>query len=132
MGAIKFVEGRYPVSLPWKEFHDPLPDNYQLSVIQLRGLLYRLKQHPIILKEYDHVVQDQLEKGIVEAVPATRLCPGPLTTYLTTPSYMKISVRDKSTTKVRVVYDASAKGVKGLSLNDCLQKGPKFNQAAYI
>ena len=68
---------RYQVSLPWKELHvhDPLPDNYQLSIIRLRGLLHRLKQDPVIMKEYDHVIQDQLEKGIVEAVPADESVP---------------------------------------------------------
>ena len=30
--AIIFSEGRYQVSLLWKEFHNPLPDNYQLSI----------------------------------------------------------------------------------------------------
>lgn len=28
---IKFREGRYEVLLPWKQFHLPLPDNYNLS-----------------------------------------------------------------------------------------------------
>ena len=28
--AITFQDGRYKVSLPWKNFHEPLPDKYQL------------------------------------------------------------------------------------------------------
>ena len=38
-GAVKFEKGRYKVSLLWREFHDPLPDNYQTSVTRLQGLL---------------------------------------------------------------------------------------------
>ena len=47
-----------------------MPDNYQLSVNRLQGLLRRLKQDPTILKEYDAIIRDQLRKGIIEAVPA--------------------------------------------------------------
>ena len=29
--TIQMKEGRYEVSLPWQEYHNPRPDNYQLS-----------------------------------------------------------------------------------------------------
>ena len=62
--AVKFENGRYKVPLPWREFHDPLPNNYQLSFSRLQGLLHRLKQEPVALKEYDDTIKDQLKKGI--------------------------------------------------------------------
>ena len=61
-GAVKFENRRYKVPLPWREFHDPLPDNYQLSVNRLQGLLRRLKQEPAVLKEYNDTIQDQLRR----------------------------------------------------------------------
>lgn len=54
--AVTFQDGRFQVSLPWKEFHRPLPDNYQLSCSRLRGLLHRLRQTPSILQQYDDII----------------------------------------------------------------------------
>ena len=53
---ISFKDGRYEVSLPWKEMHDPLPDNYALSLRRLEGLISRLEQSPDILQEYDATI----------------------------------------------------------------------------
>jgi hypothetical protein len=35
-------DGRYKVSLPWREHHDNLPDNYNLSRRRLHGLLKQI------------------------------------------------------------------------------------------
>lgn len=59
---ITFQDGCYKVSLPWKEFHEPLADNYQLSVKRLKGLLQRLKHDPEILKEYNWTIEEQLSR----------------------------------------------------------------------
>ena len=121
--TIQMKEGRYEVSLPWREYHEPLPDNYNLSRRRLHGLVRRLKQEPTILREYDAIIRDQLERRIVEVAQDTNDNPQ-MIHYL--PHHAVIR-RDKKTTKVRVVYDASARS-SGPSLNDCLHTGPKFNQ----
>ena len=123
-GVVQFKDGRYQVPLPWREFHDPLPDNYQLSVTRLHGLICRLQQDE---EEYDGIIRGQLENGIIEAIPADEIS-SKTVHYL---PHHAIVRRDKATTKVQVVYDASAKGSGGVSLNDCLLKGPKFNQLIF-
>ena len=120
---IMFQDGRYKVFLPWKEFHEPLPDNYLLSVKRLRGLLNRLRHDPTMMREYDKTIRDQVARGIIEMVPPNK-------TVATRVHYLPhhgVVRKDKSTTKLRVVYDASAKS-SGPSLNECLYKGPKFQQ----
>ena len=66
--TIAFTNQRYEVGLPWKKAHDPLPDNRSLSQRRLRSLLKRLSQKPEQLDEYDRVIKDRLDKGIIERV----------------------------------------------------------------
>ena len=40
--TITFTNRRYEVGLPWKETHDPLPDNRSPSQRRLQSLLKRL------------------------------------------------------------------------------------------
>ena len=122
--SIKFREGRYKVSLPWKQFHQPLPDNYHLSHKRLHGLLTRLHRNPALLQDYDRIIQEQIDKGIVEDAPAA----GDNSTCLHYLPHHAVIRDNKETTKLRVVYDASAKPDGKPSLNDCLLAGPKFNQ----
>lgn len=124
---IKFDGNRYEVCLPWKECHPPLPDHRELCLKRLMGLLKRLRQTPQLLTEYHTIIQDQLDKGIVEIVPQPSLSVSDRTHHL---PHHAVVRRDKSTSKLRIVYDASAKS-KGPSLNECLYTGPKSGQSIF-
>ena len=85
------------------------------------SLLNRLRQEPQVLLEYDTVIRDQIERGIVEKVSE------PASGEVGRVHYLIIIRRDKETTKLRIVYDASCKS-NGVSLNDCLYTGPALSQ----
>ena len=66
--SISFNGSRYSVKLPRKEGHPVLPDNYKLSSSRLNSQLRKLRKEPEVLKEYDTLIQEQLQKGIIEKV----------------------------------------------------------------
>ena len=118
---VDFYDGHYHVKLPWKPFHDTLPDNFRLCRRRLRSLLGKLKTQNII-EEYDGVIKDQLKRGIIKEIkPSGAKTAGAVHYYI--PHHPVLS-RDKNTTKLRIVYDASAKADNNPSLNKCLYKGP--------
>ena len=119
--SVKFINGRYMVAWPWKEENPDLPENYQLAYGRLRSIVQKLKKDPKLLKQYEEIIQEQLRRGIIEKV--TDHCEeGTLKHYIT---HHPIITPSKNTTKVRVVYDASAKTKQSQrSLNECLYRGP--------
>ena len=122
---IRYDGQRYEVSLPWKEPHLLLPDNHSLSKSRLVSLLSRLRNDPGVLKEYHAVIQEQLNAGIVERVEEDGAGELGEVHYL---AHHPVVRQDKQTTKVRVVYDASARKNGGPSLNDCLYSGPPLSE----
>ena len=108
---------------PWKVSHDPLSDNYDLSLKRLVGLLKRLRQNPEILRQYDAVIREQIQQGIVESV-GTQTSTHNLVHYL---HHHTVLREDKATTKLWIEYDASSRTC-GPSLNDCLYTGLKSGQ----
>lgn len=121
---VVFNKGRYEVSLPWKDNCPSISVNYNLSRRRLLALLRRLKNDPELFASYDAIIQEQLRKGIVQVVDKDKAIEGDRIHYL---PHHPVVRKDKDTTKVRVVYDASAKE-DGPSLNECLYTGPKFKQ----
>ena len=114
---------RYELNLPWRMDLRDLPDHKAMCVNRLKSLLCRLRKNKVVLQEYDKTFQEQLDKGIIEKVPHSEESKSP-THYL---PHLPVVRTDRSTTKVRVVYDGSAKSNESsLSLNDCLHKGPNL------
>ena len=66
-------------------------------------------------------MRNQLKLGIIEKVESK-----PTVGEVTYLPHRCVKREDKKTTKVRVLFDGSAK-VKGPSLNECLYKGPNLN-----
>ena len=85
-----------------------------------------MKQTPEVLTKYNETIQDLLEKGIIEKVDIN------LQNSEKTPRkhYMPhhtVVTPSKSTTKVHIVYDGSAKTKKDTkSLNECLLRARSF------
>ncbi len=86
----------------------------------------KLKQNPQRLSEYNGIISEQIKNGIVEKVSSSDTTSDGVH-YL--PHHCVIR-QDKTTSKLRIVYDASARST-GPSLNDCLYTGPKFDQSIF-
>lgn len=117
---------RYEVEFPCKSnMLNDLPDNYHLCEIRLHSLLKKLNkdENKAVLKAYEEIISKQLEQNIIEEVQSN-LPPNGIVHYL--PHHCVINT-EKETTKVRIVYDGSAKANrKSLSLNQCLHAGPSL------
>ena len=118
---IQEKEGRYEVSLPWKEnIREPLDSDLEMCRSRLTSLYSKLKLKPDLLQQYDDIFKEQLDSGVIERVPPEEekregvhfLC------------HFGVIRSDRETTKLRIVFDGSAKSNKSsLSLNDRLEIG---------
>ncbi|XP_013193342.2 uncharacterized protein LOC106137125 [Amyelois transitella] len=119
------TEGRYVVKLPFK-YDNLLAPNGNTRQVAMKRLLQqekRLQKSPDLREEYEKGLEEYLRMGHMEEVPQDEL--DNKSVYL---PHHAVVRRDKETTKVRVVYDASCKGENGISLNDELLVGPVLQE----
>ena len=110
--------GWYEATLPWKGNRSPLPTHENGSKRRLEQLVRKLERNGQYF-EYNEIIQQQLQKGIIEPAPATE----PEKVFYI--PHKAVVRKQAETTKLRVVYDASAKETATQpSLNDCLHPGP--------
>ena len=62
-------DGKYETALPWKASHPKLPTNLRVARPRFQSLLKRLEKQPALLETYHHIIEDQVEQGIVEIAP---------------------------------------------------------------
>ena len=127
---------RYEVTLPWKEEHLLIPNNYELSGSGLRSMHCKLQKKPELLKEYDQIIKEQLSSGIVEEVPEKEVEKIEVTNIQSSDAHSEnmyyiphhaVIRQNRETTKLLVVYDGSAKSNnQPYALNDCLETGPNY------
>ena len=111
-------EGRYEVELPWKDEIIPNSTGYNMCVKRLRQLKSRLKSGRNLFQDYDQIIREQERTGIIEQTKCNETCGHFL-------PHQGVIRQDKQTTKLRIVFDGSAKPSKDdFSINDFLEKGP--------
>ena len=112
-------EGWYETTLPWKANRSPLPTNKEGSLKRLKNLTRKLQREDLT-GEYDGIIQEQLTEGIIDkALPVSQ----PEKEFYIPHKY--IIRKFAETTKMRIVYDTSARATpESPSLNDCLYSEP--------
>ncbi|XP_060572066.1 uncharacterized protein LOC132730216 [Ruditapes philippinarum] len=122
--TIQFENGRYQVTWHWTEEFPDLPVNRDLAIGRLKSCVNKLKTKPELMMKYDEVMRDQLSKGVIKKVEKPQV--DGLVHYL---PHHAITTPQKTTLKIRVVYDAWARTRKeNKSLNECMYRGPVMLQ----
>jgi len=121
--TLKFVNGRYQIGVPWKENAPQLGNNHALALRRLQNTEERLAKDQEVSKMYADNLGQYLQKGYIREVPPTEVS---FTSAWYLPHFAVVKP-DKLTSKVRIVFDASAES-NGIALNDVIHQGPKLQR----
>lgn len=109
--------GRYIVALPFNEKRNQLGLSKDLALRRLQTLERRFAKDALFKQQYTEVIEEYINLGHMTKVQSN----DEEGFYLPHHAVIKES---SQTTKVRVVFDGSAKSTTGISLNECLMTGP--------
>lgn len=109
--------GRYIVRLPFRSTNKRLGESRTIALNRLSSLERKLNANATLKIEYTRVLEEYLQLGHMSLIET----PGDDGFYMLHHAVIKES---SNTTKVRIVFDASAKTNNKVSLNDILMVGP--------
>ena len=117
---------RYQVALPYKPdcSREDLVNNCGIATKRLLSLHKKLDSDPKLHDEYYGVLLDYYHQGMVEFVPEDEISQQNGVFYM---PHRPVIREGSSSSKIRPVFDCSAKGYNGKSLNDLLSTGPSLN-----
>ncbi|UYV70791.1 hypothetical protein LAZ67_8000627 [Cordylochernes scorpioides] len=117
------TDGRYSVGLPFKSVPN-LGDSRQNAMKRFLALERKLHKSSNLLQQYKDFMMEYLSLNHMELIPKNeRDKPSDKCYYI--PHHCVLR-EQSSTTKLRVVFDASCKTSNNYSLNDFLHTGPKL------
>nr|XP_018913598.1 PREDICTED: uncharacterized protein LOC109041647 [Bemisia tabaci] len=119
--TIRLSSGRYQVRLPFAEPPETLGASFPQALTRFRNLERQFRSKPDFKENYAKMIQGHMDAGQLTPAP-----PGVLDgTHYVMP-HSAVIKETSSTTKFRIVNDASAKTSSGVSLNDILHVGPNI------
>lgn len=118
------TDGRFSVTLPFRHEPPHFGETYSRTLRRFNQLERRLSLRPQLKEEYSEFMKDYLDSGHMSLIPHDQHDDN--NAYFI-PHHCIIKP-DSRSTRLRVVFDASAKTSFGNSLNDELLTGPKLQQ----
>ncbi|XP_055623682.1 uncharacterized protein LOC129767088 [Toxorhynchites rutilus septentrionalis] len=125
------ANGRFVVSLPTKKtVLSKLGSSREISLRRFPSLERRLHANPELMKSYTDFIREYIELGHMTLIdPNADLLSSTIQPYHM-PHHCVVRP-ESSTTKLRVVFDASCPTDTGVSLNDALMVGPVVQDDLY-
>ncbi|XP_070066095.1 uncharacterized protein [Drosophila virilis] len=117
-GYTRLRSGKYSVRLPAKLSFGTLGDSYQRGLRRFKSLENKLDKNHQLKESYSAFMCEYIDLGHMSLASKQHLVPQ---FYLL---HHCVEKPDSSTTKLRIVFDGSAKSTSGASLNDLLHTGP--------
>ncbi|GFS80528.1 uncharacterized protein TNCV_3179081 [Trichonephila clavipes] len=122
--GISYQNKRYKVKFPWKpNMKTLLENNEEIARKRFLKLRSRFKNDSSLFEDYKLVVNNYLFEKIIVRVPFEEENLKHNIFYL---PHKAVIRTDKTTSKLRIVFDASSHAKSQLSLNDCLHTGLNF------
>ena len=119
--STKIVDGRVQVRMPWNDSGPPLKSNYETAYVRMLST-EKTFQKKNCSAEIQEEINKLVEQDFVKEIPLEQVNHNEPEWYL---PVQAVFTPDRST-KIRLVFDASAKGPCGKSLNEHLEKGPNY------